>query len=224
MYRLVLFDVVNTLVVDSKDVSEYVSESIRNIYGRIIRADLKRYEGQTSQNIAEDILRHDKMPEDEIKAKLNRYMEDLFYTYYNVAGHDRLVLLDGARDLLGQIWKKDVTIGIATGEAERIVKFRTEKTTIHGFFKTGAYGNDGKEPVDIVNAAVKRARSDLGIQSSEIALVASSPYLIRAAKKAGIAAVGIANAGYPESDLKSAGADLVVKSLKDRGKILSFLK
>jgi phosphoglycolate phosphatase-like HAD superfamily hydrolase len=224
MYRLVLFDVVNTLVVDSKDVSEYVSESIRNIYGRIVQADLKRYEGQSSQNIAEDILRHDKMPEEEIKSKLNRYMEDLFYTYYNVAGHDRLILVDGARDLLGQIWKKDIAMGIVTGEAERIAKFRAEKTTIHGFFKMGAYGNDGKEPSDIVNAAIKRAKSDLGIESGGIAIVASSPYLIKAAKRCGVAAIGIANAGYSESDLKAAGADLVVRSPKDKGKIVGFLK
>ncbi len=224
MYKLVLFDVVNTLVVDSKDVSEYVSESIRNIYGRIVQADLKRYEGQSSQNIAEDILRHDKMPEEEIKSKLNRYMEDLFYTYYNVAGHDRLILVDGARDLLGQIWKKDIAIGIVTGEAERIAKFRAEKTTIHGFFKMGAYGNDGKEPSDIVNAAIKRAKSDLGVESGGIAIVASSPYLIKAAKRCGVAAIGIANAGYSESDLKAAGADLVVRSPKDKGKIVGFLK
>ncbi len=224
MYKLVLFDVVNTLVVDSKDVSEYVSESIRNIYGRIVQADLKKYEGQSSQNIAEDILRHDKMPEEEIKSKLNRYMEDLFYTYYNVAGHDTLILVDGARSLLGQIWKKDIAIGIVTGEAERIAKFRAEKTTIHGFFKMGAYGNDGKEPSDIVNAAIKRAKSDLGVESGGIAIVASSPYLIKAAKRCGVAAIGIANAGYSESDLKAAGADLVVRSPKDKGKIVGFLK
>ena len=223
LYRLVLFDVGNLLVVDSKDISEYVSESIRSIYGRIVKVDLSKYDGQSSQDIAEDLLRKDKMPEEEIRLKLKRYTEDLFYTYYNVAGHDRLALTGGARELLAQLWKDDIGIGIATGEVERIARFRIEKAGILGFFKTGAYGNDGKGPDDIIKIAVDRARSELKVDGSGIVLVAGAPHMIRAAKSAGIAAIGVAGAGHSEEELTSAGADLVVKSLKERSEILSFL-
>ena len=56
MYKLVLFDVGNILVKDSKDVSEYMSESIRNIYGRVVTVNLNDYSGWTSQEIAQDVL------------------------------------------------------------------------------------------------------------------------------------------------------------------------
>ncbi len=223
MYKLVLFDVGSLLVRDSKDISEYMSESIRNIYGRIVTVDLKDYQGWTSQNIAEDVLRKDSMDEEEIKAKLHRITEDLYYTYYNVAGHDKLILNDGARDLLGQIWKKNITMGMVTGETEKIARFRAEKATIHGFFKTGAFAGDGKEYVDIVNKAAEKAASELGVNKTEIAVVANSPHLIKGAKAAGVATIGIANGSYSEEDLRDAGADLAVKSIKDRPKILSFL-
>ena len=222
MYKLVLFDVGNMLVKDSKGVSEYMAESIRNIYGRIVTVDLGNYAGWTSQEIAEDVLRKDKMDEDEIKAKLNRIMEDLFYTYYNVAGHDKQILVDGSRELLAHLWKKDIQMGIMTGEAERIAKFRAEKTTIHGFFKFGAYGNDGKTFDDIAKSAVKKAEAELRVGKGEILVVANSPRLIRGAKAAGMGAVGIADGKYSEHDLSSAGANLVVKSLKDKNRILEF--
>ncbi len=223
MYKLVLFDVGNMLVRDSKDVSEYMAESIRNIYGRVVTVNLSDYAGWTSQEIAQDVLRKDKMDEAEIKAKLNRIMEDLFYTYYNVAGHDKQVLVDGARELLAQLWKKDIAMGIITGEAERIAKFRAEKTTIHGFFKIGAYGNDGKTFEDIVRSAVKRAESELKIGKEEILIVTNSPYMIKDAKAVGVASVGVESGHHSEGELKSAGASLVVKSIKDRGKILGLV-
>ena len=223
MYKLVLFDVGNILVKDSKDVSEYMSESIRNIYGRVVTVNLNDYSGWTSQEIAQDVLRKDKMDEAEIKAKLNRIMEDLFYTYYNVAGHDRQVLVDGARELLAQLWKKDITMGIITGEAERIVKFRAEKTTIHGFFKTGAYGNDGKTFEEIVRNAVKKAESEFKIGKEEILIVTNSPYMIKDAKAVGVASVGVESGHHSEGELRWAGASLVVKSIKDRGKIMELV-
>ncbi len=223
MYKLVLFDVGNMLVTDSKDVSEYMSESIRNIYGRIVTVDLKNYPGWTSQEIVEDVLRKDNMDESEIQAKLHRITEDLFYTYYNVAGHDKQVLVEGSRDLLAQLWKEDVTIGMITGEAERIAKLRAEKTTIHGFFKFGVYGGDGKTFDDIVKSAVSKAESDLRISKNDVLIVANSLRLVKGAKNAGVAVIGIAE-NVPENELKSAGANLIVRSIKDKGKILDFIK
>lgn len=222
MYRLVLFDLGGVLVSDDKDVSEYVAESIRNIYGRIVTVDLTRYAGWTSQETVEDVLRRDNMAEPEIQARLPRIMEDLYYTYYNVAGHDRQHLRVGARELLAHLWKRDAHMGILTGEAERIAKLRAEKTGIHGFFKTGAYGNDGKRFEEIAQSAARRAGSELGIGKGEIAVVAGSVHLARGAKAAGLAVIGVAGA-YTEEELKGAGADITVKDLGERSKISKFL-
>ena len=124
MDKLVLFDVGGTLVKDAKDVSEYVAESIRNIYGTVVDVNLSDYQGMTSQQIAEDVLRRNGMPQEEIEQKLVRYTEDLFYTYYNVAGHDRQVVADGTKEILDEFSKRGALIGIATGEVERIARFR----------------------------------------------------------------------------------------------------
>jgi beta-phosphoglucomutase-like phosphatase (HAD superfamily) len=222
MYKLVLFDVPNLLLADSKDVSEYVSESIRNIYGRVVPVDLGKYWGWTSQDIAEDVLLQSHMDNDEINGKLKRYMEDLYYTYYNVAGHDRIVLLAGARGLLAELWKRNVQLGIISGEAEKITRFKVEKAGIRGFFKTGYFGEAGKTYSDIIETALKGIESELGIDKDGILVVAGSVRLIRDAKEAGLAALGVANVNCSEAELRAAGADLTVKSIKERKRIADF--
>ena len=224
MAKLILFDVDKTLLVDSKDISEYVAESLRNIYGMVVSVNLNDYEGDTSQNIAEAVLRAAGMEEKEIKSRLNRYMEDVFYTYYNVAGHDKLKVHDGSAELLSDLEKRGMLIGIATGEGERIVKFKVEKAGLDKLFKIGGYGNNGKEMKDIIGFAINKAAEEHEFEKQSIFVVGSSPYAIKAAKELGLYAIAIADGKYSVDDLKAANPDVVVKSPKDKGKIISFVE
>lgn len=222
MDKLVLFDINETMVKDTKDVSEYVAESIRNIYGTLVEVDLSKYPGMTSQEIAEAVLLENGMPQEEIDMKLTRYTEDLFYSYYNVAGHDRQVLLDGARELLEELAKKSALIGIATGESEKTVRFRLEKTGLSNYFSFGAFAKDGKSAYDILSKALERARNDFAFSGNAM-LICSSPNFIIAAKRLGIKCVGYSGGKFSEEELKNAGADVIIRSLKDRGKVVKLL-
>ncbi len=223
MRKLVFFDIANTLVENDRDISEYVAESVRNIYGRVVQVNLSKYMGQSIQTIVNDILVEDGMDEREIDRDLNRYLEDLYYTYYNVAGHDKEILLTGGRELLGSLWKEDINMGIATGEIEKIAKLRTEKTGIHGFFKIGAFGNDGKTPEDIMKVAAERGSKAYKAEKNEMLLVTNSPYFIKAGKQAGMGVIGVANRRYSIGELRIAGADMVVSSVKEKNRIFEFV-
>lgn len=222
MDKLVLFDINETLVRDTKDVSEYVSESIRNIYGTLVEVDLSKYPGMTSQEIAEAVLLENGMPKEEIEQKLVRYTEDLFYSYYNVAGRDRQVLLDGAKELLDDLTKKGVLIGIATGESEKTARFRLEKTGMSNYFAFGAFAKDGKSAYDILSRALEKAKSDFAFSGNAV-LVCSYPNFVTAAKRLSIMCVGFAGGKFSEEELGGAGADVVIKSLKDRGRVMKLL-
>lgn len=217
-----MFDINNTLTKDTKDISEYVQESIRNIYGVLVDVDLSKYEGMTAQETAEAVLLENGMPRDEIEQKLVRYTEDLFYSYYNVAGHDRQLALDGARELLDELSRQGALIGIATGEAERVAKFRLEKTGLGSYFKFGAFGNEAKSAEGIVAKALEKAKSGFSF-SGKAVLVSSYPNFVKAAKRAGIASVAVENSRFPEGVLSEAGAEKVVKNLKDKGTITKLL-
>ncbi|MDE1856633.1 MAG: HAD family hydrolase [Candidatus Micrarchaeota archaeon] len=220
MDRCVLFDVNKTLVRDSKDVSEYMTESIRTIYGVITEANVEQYEGMAVRDIAAAILKQNGVEPQIIEEKMDHLIDDVPYSYYNVAGHDDLIKSEGAQELLDEIKRKGALIGIASGEPERMVRQRLENRSINEYFKFGAFGNEAKTLPEIVSLAVKKAANEFRITNSRIAIVSSSPHMIKAARSMGIFTIGVANGSFSEAQLKEAGASLVVKSLKDRGRIV----
>lgn len=222
MEKLVLFDINETLIRDRNDVSEYVSESIRNIYGTFVEVGLSSYPGMTSQEIAEAVLLEHGMPKDDIEQKLERYTDDLFYSYYNVAGHDTQILLDGAKELLEELREKGVLIGIATGENEKTARFRLEKTGLSDYFAFGAFAKEGKHVQEILSKALEKAKNGFAFSGNAV-LVCSCPSFVSAAKSLGIMCVGFAVGKFSEEELRNAGADAVTRSLKDRGKVTKLL-
>ncbi len=226
MDKLILFDVNNTLTKDTKslrDMSDYVQESIRNIYGTLVDVDLSKYEGMTAQETAEAVLLENGMQKEEIEEKLVRYTEDLFYSYYNVAGHDRQLVLDGARELLDGLSEKGVLIGIATGEAEKVARFRLEKTGLLEHFKLGAYGNEAKSADGIVSKAMDKARTGFSF-SGKAVLVSCYPNFMKAAKANGIFSVGVATGGFTSDNLSEAGAGAVIGTLRSTSEIEKMLR
>ncbi len=222
MDKLVLFDVKDTLTRDTKDISEYVQESIRNIYGILVDVDLSKYEGTTAQETAEAILTENGMPKEEIEGKLVRYTEDLFYSYYNVAGHDRQLAVEGAKELLDEFTKEGALIGMATGEAEKVARFRLEKTGLLAYFKFGAFGNEAKSAEGIVAKAIDKAKTSFSF-SGKAVLISCHPNLIRAAKANGVTPVAVASGKSAQDELSGAGAALVT-DLKNRAGIRKLLQ
>lgn len=219
--KLVLFDVNGTLVKDYLDVSEYVAESIRSMYGILTEVDLSKYEGFTSQEIAVSVLLDNGFPKEEIDAKLERYCEDLFYSYYNVAGHNKQIVLDGAESLLNELSKKDgALLGIATGEAERVARFRLEKVGFSKYFKIGAFGNKDKEFKGILGRAIATAPSDYEIEDTFF--VGSAQRTLQEARTAGVHTIGVANGKTARADLDKI-SDTTVGSLKETSKILKTI-
>lgn len=222
MTQLALFDVKDLLTKDSIDISEYCAESIRNIYGVSIEFSMSDYAGMTAQETAEAALVANGMQKDDADEKLPRLMEDLFYTYYNVAGHEKQLIVDGADELLKELKSKGAVIGIATGEIEKIARFRLEKAGLSEYFSFGAFGNEARDANGIVEAALQKAGAEFGTGSGGL-MVCTCPSFIVAAKSKGMKCVGVASGAFAKEALADAGADLAVESLKDRGKIAKLV-
>ncbi len=210
------------MAVDAKNISPYIAESIMNIYGVIAKVDLARYEGLTAKEIAKAVLLEHKLSEAEIKSRLDRYMEDLPYSYYNVAWSDRVNVTEGAKELLQEMERREVLAGIATGEEEKVAKMRLEKAGLAPYFKFGAYGNDGFTFDEILAKALAEAGKQ-GFQKDDGVLVVSNPIAVGAGKQAGIRTVAVETVMHSGKALRAAGADLVVRDLRDRARIFEFL-
>ena len=224
MNRFALFDTYRSVVEDSKDVSEYVAESIRNIYGVIVNVNLALHDGLTAKETAKRVLTEYGMPEVEIDEKLDRYLEDLPYSYYNVAWSDRINVAEGVGDLLEELGRKEIIAGIATGEEERVAKMRLEKVKLDRYFKFGSFAENGESISEIINSAIDLVSSRFGMGKENGFFFAGSPGSALAGKKAGIYTIGIGSYRYGEKELSAAGADITFGSFKEKGKILRLLK
>ncbi len=219
MENFALFDVNATIATDAKDISGYVAESIRNIYGIIARVKLAKYPGFTSKEVAIEVLKENGLKDDEIDERLDRYLEDLPYSYYNVAWSDRIIVIDGAKQLLEELRKKDVKIGIATGEPKRVSKMRLDKIGLSEYFTFGSYAEDGITPKEVIDAAVTGA-SELGMQASNGFFFSAFPRFINAAKESGVYSIGVATTKFRKDELSAAGANEAIGSLKEWPRVI----
>lgn len=194
-----------------------------NIYGVIVDVDLKKYPGLTSKQIARSVLLENGFSDEEINPRLDRYMEDLPYSYYNVAWSDKIIVTDGAKELLDELTKRSIFIGIATGEAQRVAKMRLGKVKIDNYFKFGAYGEDGMIFNEILAKSIKIAR-DNGLQEDEGIVVVANPVSVSIAKILGMKVVALETPEASKKELAAAGADLIIKNFREIDKIIREIK
>ncbi|MCL4389246.1 MAG: HAD hydrolase-like protein [Candidatus Marsarchaeota archaeon] len=218
--RLVLIDINGVLVKDSRDVSEYVAEAIRSRYGLEAHFNLSDYEGASAQDMLRDILAKNGVSDDEINARLQGCAEELGYSYYNVTGREAIVVLDGAKQLLGELVKKGILVGIATGDIEDIVKNKLERAGLSDYFKFGEYGNREASLEKIIRNAVERAKKEFDFSGQSVWILSSTPRMLSAAKAAGVNALGVESGQHDSSELSAAGAAEVVKGVKERSNII----
>lgn len=221
MDRFALFDTNMTLLKEVKDISFSVTESIRNIYGINTTVDLSEYPDLTAKEVATAVLKKHNLKHAEIEERLDRYCEDLPYSYYNVLWSDRVVVMDGAKSMLELLQKKDVGIGIATGDPERVAKMRLDKVGLSGYFTFGTYAENGISPTDILESGMDKIGSELGLQTDQGMFFTASPRFVNAAKAVGLYAIGVADSGAKKQALKDAGASEIISTLKEKPKMLS---
>ena len=221
--KIVLFDAENTLIRESKDVSQYFFEAIRNSYGVSIDGiDLQKYEGLTVQETLISILESNGMGRDEIYAKHDLFLEELPYAHYNVAGHDRVLLVEGAKGLLDMLHRKNYVMGIASGQLERILRNMFERAGLKydSYFKFGTYGDASESMSKILETAIDVAVREFKAEKHSITFISNVKAHVMLAQSRGIKAIGVITDQFSRKDLEHVGVPHVVKSLKDCGRLL----
>lgn len=222
MEKYVLLDA-QTLVRDKKDISRYVSESIMNIYGIITEVNLKNYPDLTSKEIATQILKENGLLEQEIAPRLDRYLEDLPYSYYNVAWSDELELSEGSKQLIEFNKKSNIDICSISLEPTKIAEMRFKKLGLEKYFSFNFGSEHGATPKYIIKEASSKINEKLQLTPDKGIIITSSPRLIDAANDIGIYTVAIAKTPEAKQALSAMNPREIIPSLKERPKILKTL-
>jgi phosphoglycolate phosphatase-like HAD superfamily hydrolase len=141
-------------------------------------------------------------------------------------GSARVRTLAGVRRLLDQLaGERDVVLGLATGNLQRVAQLKLAAVGLWERFACGGFGSDHEERVDIVRCAIRRAqRRRPGIAASSTMVIGDTPRDVAAARAAGVHAVAVASGPYSRSILAAANPDLLLSSLRSRARLLRLIR
>ncbi len=224
MKKLVLFDIDKTLIKSSKGHNIAFSKAFKKVYGIDTNIDIINHHGMTDQQIIIEVLKKNGLDEREINLKLEECMKAMITSFDKFINNDEIIVLDGVQELLKELDKHNILMGLVTGNLEPIARGKLKKVGLNHYFKIGGFGNDDINRTNLVKIAIRRAEENFNFQfDNNVFLLGDAPQDMGAGKKVGVTTIGITTGIYPKEQLENAGADFVLKDLKDTNKLLKII-
>lgn len=224
MNTLTLFDVDGTLTENSDIHSRAFSSAFERVYGVNTTIEVIEHHGMTDQEIMREVLRVSGLNDQTIESKFDSCMKALVESFAELVRCEEVIVLDGVRELLEELQRRSVLVGLVTGNLEPIARSKLKCSEINRYFRVGAFGSDGTKRADLVRLAVGRAHENFGfLLDGNAWLFGDTPKDMKAGKRGGVATVGVATGIYTTQQLTDAGADFVFQDLKDTGRVLEII-
>lgn len=231
--KIPLFDVDSTLLKGGNKAHDGAFDyAMKTVYNSNASRKEIQAEGKIDPQIIIEALGLHNVSTEKAKDKIEEAMDAMLSYFLKHEDEGEYIVLPGVKDLLTTLKQKGAYVGVLTGNVEGIGWRKLEIAGIKRFIGFGAFGNLAFRRPELVPIAEQRARDlykkdfspfDPDLIGVDFVIIGDTPLDIACAKEAGIQSIGVASGYYSVEDLKKAGADLVVKSLKEKDKIVKFL-
>ena len=126
-------------------------------------------------------------------------------------------VLDGVEEQLLRLCRDGFLLGITTGAVEAAAHIKLARANLGRFFSFGGYGSDSDDRGELTRRAIDRAGAILGfpLEPRRVLVVGDTPKDIAAAHAVQAIGVGVASGRYSKEELREAGAEYVLGSLKE---------
>ncbi|MEA2478424.1 MAG: phosphoglycolate phosphatase [Thermoleophilaceae bacterium] len=211
----VLFDIDGTLISTGGAGAKSWKWAFQQLHG--IPADIGEYTdaGMTDPDVARGTFKkavgHDPSPQ-EMAAVIGAYLSIL---PDNVQESEGYKVLDGVYELLPELVKRGVLLGITTGAVEAAAHVKLGRAKLNKYFAFGGYGSDSGDRIELTRRAIERGGAILGhpLDAADVLVVGDTPRDVMAALGAGAVPVGVASHHHTEEQLREAGAEYVIGTL-----------
>lgn len=131
---------------------------------------------------------------------------------YEIEAAHKTSLIPGAIELLQKLKKEGFKLGIFTLNKGSVVNFLLNRIGIYSLFDVVVARDDVERPKpDLCH--LNKTLSLLGVKAEETIVVGDHPNDIISARSVGAKSIGVLSSGHTIEELKSAGADLVLKDV-----------
>jgi phosphoglycolate phosphatase len=223
---LVLFDIDGTLILSGRAGVRGMNAAFRRLYGADGVLDSVPIAGRTDRAIVGDGLSSiGRAPTDtEIMRLRDAYLEELPLELPRPAGEPSCVLpgvgalLDALEDLPG------VHVGLLTGNFERGAELKLTHFDLWRRFSFGAFGDHHLDRRALLPVAIERACA-AGLPAcppERVVIIGDTPLDVDCARTHGARALAVATGHYDTTALEATGADLVVPTLMDTPRLVTW--
>lgn len=203
--RAVLFDVDGTLV-DSVDLHARAWQEAFAHFGK--RVSLEDVRAQMGDQLIPAFL-----TEEELRTEgeaLDRYRGEVYRRDYL----PRVRPFPGARELVVRVRATGRRVALASSAKEPEIRYLEKLLGLDRLLDAETTSDDAersKPHPDIFQAALARVRAP----PSEAIVVGDSPWDVLAARRASVRAIGVLSGGFPEDELREAGAIAIYREPAD---------
>lgn len=223
--KLALFDIDGTIMEWTPVHKDSFSEAFKKVFGIDTDITIITSPGMTEQQIITEVLKKKGVSEETIKSKMQEAMKVMEEYFEKEIKNCKVELLPGVEDLLKELDKNNILMGLVTGNLEKIAMAKLKNAGLDKYFKVGGFGSDHISRTELVKIAIKRAEEKFGfIADNNVFSIGDAPSDMKAGREGGAyKCIGVTTGIYSDEQLKEAGADFVFGSLKEKEKILKLI-
>jgi len=213
---LVLFDIDGTLLRRSgQHHRQALVDAVRRIAGVETTTDGVPVAGMLDGDILTTMMQRAGMKPGQIRRLLPDVMRRAPILYARTCPDLRKRVCPGVRGVLRRLQRRDVPVGLVTGNLSRIGWKKMECAGLRPFFRFGAFAEQGRDRATLVKLAVRQARSEGWIaKDSTITLIGDHPNDIRAARANNVRVVSAATGLVGTEELASHSPDVLLPDLR----------
>jgi phosphoglycolate phosphatase-like HAD superfamily hydrolase len=127
----------------------------------------------------------------------------------------RAKVCPGARRLLRLLRRRGVPAGLVTGNLSRIGWRKMERAGLRGYFRVGAFAEQGRTRAELAGrAAAEARRRGLIADGARVALIGDHPNDIAAARANGFLSVAVGTGVVALEELRAREPDILVEDLR----------
>jgi phosphoglycolate phosphatase-like HAD superfamily hydrolase len=214
---LVLFDIDGTLVRRAGPLHrEALVEAVRRATGLETTADNVPTQGMLDGDILTKMMTNAGASRALIRRSMPAMIDHAQKFYTRRCPDLRAKVCPGARMLLYRLSRrKDVTVGLVTGNFTRIGWMKMERAGLRPYLHFGAFAELARNRAGLVRIAVRQAKKEGWIsKGSPIALIGDHPNDIHAAKANRVRSIAVATGVVGADELATHSPDVLVPDLR----------
>ncbi len=220
---LMLFDIDGTLVQGAKSHYQAYIEAVKKFYGMEDYVRSVNAAGKSDKLILHEILTLGGLSTDEIQKNFQNCLDYMTDYYLKNVQYEHIHIMDGTVELLEELKRKNVLLGLVTGNLEPIAHAKLGRAGLDGYFSFGGFGSDNADRSLMVKKALDIAKSQFGFNGDKIFVIGDTPRDVEAAHVFNLKIIAVATGMYSTQELRDCGADYVLENFKNRDKILEIL-